>query len=170
MSNDFTTNYDLYYDSILRYCVWKSRDKDVGHDLAQETFLRFWVYLQRNEEIVYVRAFLYRIAHNLFVNHIRRKKEVSLDHLLESGFEPTVDAWHQTYSHLDVQKPLQKLAKMPAPYKEALHSRYILGLLPSEIATEIGETANTVSVRIFRGLHYLRCMLNETSPMTAVAA
>ena len=153
---DFSDIYDLYNDAIFRYCYWKCRDKDIGQDLMQDTFLRFYKCLQRKEEIQHARAFLYRIAHNLIIDHVRGKKESSLDELLETGFEPSVDLWHQTYSRLDSEKWMKKLNAMPKPYRQVLHYRFIQGLPPSDIATLTGETANTVSVRIYRGLTQLR--------------
>lgn len=161
MTHDFTTIYDLYHDAIFRYCLWKCRDRDVGKDLTQEAFMRFWICLQREKQILHARAFLYRIAHNLFINHVRSKKEASLDQLLETGFEPAIDPWPQTYSRLDSERPLKKLGTMQDPYRQVLHYRFIRGLAPAEIATITGETSNVVSVRIFRGLKHLRLLIDE---------
>ena len=158
---DFTATHDLYHASIFRYCLSKCRDHAVGQDLTQETFLRFWICLQRKEQILNTRAFLYRIAHNLFIDHVRRKKEASLDQLLETGFEPTIDPWQKTFSHLDAERPLKKLAIIRKPYRKVLHHRFILGLAPREIASMTGERTNTISVRIFRGLKVLRLLLED---------
>lgn len=157
---DFNAVYDLYKDAIVRYCTSRSRDPEVGQDLMQETFLRFWLCIERNEKILIARAFLYRIAHNLFIDYVRKKKEASLDECLEKGFEPTVDPWQQTYSRLDAEKPLQMLDSMPSQYKAVLKRRFIQGLPPADIAASTGETANVVSVRIFRGLQHLRLLLD----------
>jgi RNA polymerase sigma-70 factor (ECF subfamily) len=161
MFDDFTATYDLYKDAIFRYCLWKSSDRDTGQDLMQETFLRYWVCMQDKKEILHTRAFLYRIAHNLFVSHVRRKKEASLDQLLDTGYEPTVDPWQKVHVCLDAKRPLMKLSKMRPSFKKVLHQRFILGLAPSEIAVMNGETANTVSVRIFQGLRHLRLSLTD---------
>ncbi len=138
----------------------------------QTTFLRFWLYLERKQEIQNPRAFLYRIAHNLIVDDVRKKKMVSLDQLLEVGFEPTIDTWNVTHSQLDAEKPLKKLGKMCATYKDVLRQRFLRGLSPADIAKMTGETSNTVSVRIFRGLKHLRALLEEaplvTVPVRAV--
>ena len=168
MSNDFTAVYDLYREAILRYCCWKSRDPDVGQDLMQETFLRYWISMQdkNKKQIQHVRAFLYRIAHNLFVSHVRRRKESSLDQLVEAGFEPAIDPWKQTHSRLDAEKPLEVLSGMPDRYKQAITSRFILGLAPADIAGITGETPNTVSLRIHRGLKHLKSLLRSAQART----
>jgi RNA polymerase sigma-70 factor (ECF subfamily) len=161
MDNNFIIIYDQYHDAIFRYCLWKSHDRAVAQDLMQETFLRFWICLQRKQKVLHTRAFLYRIAHNLFINSVRKKKEESLDHLLESGFEPVADPWKQTFSHLDAERPLAKLRTMKKVYKDVLCSRFLRGQSPAEIAVSTGETPNTISIRIFRGLKILRTLLKE---------
>lgn len=153
---NFPAIYELYHDAIFRYCRWKCRNLEDGQDIMQQTFMRFCVCLQRKQEVLHARAFLYRIAHNLIIDHARRKKEVSLDQLVETGFEPTVDTWQQTYSRLDAEKWVAKLNKMPKPYKEVLQYRLIKGLPPADIAKLMGVSSNTVSVRIYRGLRQLR--------------
>ena len=159
MNDDFIAIYSLYQEDIFRFCFWKSHDREIGQDLMQETFLRYWHCLEDKKKILNTRAFLYRIARNLIIDRFRRKKEESLDQLLEAGFEPSEDPWHHTYSHLDAERPLQKLSAMPNPYKQVLQQRFLHGLSPSEIAKVTGESANTVSVRIFRGLKDLRLSL-----------
>ncbi len=161
MTTNFDDLYDLYRDAIVRYCTWKCRDSEVGADLAQETFLRFWQCMQRQEKILHQRAYLYRIAHNLFLDHVRRKKEVSLDELLDVGFEPSVDPWQRTYNQLESERPLEKMKTMAGPQRKVLHQRFMMGLAPSEIAALTGETSNAVSVRIHRGLKDLRFLLKD---------
>ena len=160
MPDDFTAAYDLYHDAILRYFSWKCSDRETSHDLTQETFLRLWVCINRKEKIQHIRGFLYHIAHNLFIDHVRGKKNASLDEMLEQGFQPSNDPWHQTINELDSESVLKKLGTMN-PYRHVLHQRFILGLTPAQIAVETGENSNTVSVRIFRGLKHVRGMLNN---------
>lgn len=153
---DFTAIYDLYQESIFRYCLFKSRDREVSQDLMQETFLRFWVFLQTREKIQHARGFLYKIAFNLFVDHVRKKKAVSLDQLSEAGFEPVTDPWQKTRDDLDWAAKVRKLNAIRNPHKHVLHQRFMLGLAPAEIAAMTGETSNVISVRIDRGLKHLR--------------
>lgn len=156
MSADFTATYHLYSAAILRYCLWKSRDQESGQDLMQETFLRYWLCLQRKEVIIHARAFLYSIAHNLILDQVRKKKDASLEGLLEEGFEPGIDLWHQTQSRLDVERLLKTIGPARSSGRQLLQKRFMQGLTPAQIAADMGLTPNVVSVRIFRELKALR--------------
>ena len=63
--------YDEYADGIYRYLLRISGSSELAFDLMQETFLRADRYYKdvRNE-----RAWLYRIAHNLFLNQGRNRE------------------------------------------------------------------------------------------------
>lgn len=103
-----------------------------------------------------MQAYLYRSAHNAFVNAIRaRKPETSLDVLVESGFQIPHDAADADLKEQQ-QEAVAALNHIEEPYREVLVLRYVSGLKVKEIAQLLGVGENTVSVRIHRGLRKLR--------------
>jgi len=52
----------------------------------------------------------------------------------------------------DGKRALAMLEQLPDSYREVLIMRYVDGFSPSEIAVQIDESENAVSVRIHRGL------------------
>lgn len=72
---------------LSRFANTKVHDKDLSDDLVQETFIKTWKYLQGTGKINLMRAFLYHVLNRLIIDEYRRKKAVSLDVLIESGFE-----------------------------------------------------------------------------------
>ena len=66
-------NLEEYYDDIYRYCFFRMQDHSLAEDLTQEAFLKFLetsTYHDRGKPL----AFLYTIARNLCIDHIRHKK------------------------------------------------------------------------------------------------
>ena len=64
-------NLEEYYDDIYRYCFFRIQDRSLAEDLTQETFLKFLEtsnYQDRGKPL----AFLYTIARNLCIDHIRQ--------------------------------------------------------------------------------------------------
>lgn len=156
LEEEFLSAYDMYADAIFRHCYFRVFDRERGKDLMQETFMRAWEYISKGEKILNMRAFLYRIANNLIVDEARKKKESSLEKLQEDGFDPSTDDTGHWKNRIDRDIVLQSLGSIDEHYRSILIMRFINDLSPSEIAEITGESANTVSVRIYRGLKQLR--------------
>lgn len=145
--------YELYADDIFRFCRNKVKSNEEAEDLMQESFLRTCQYLQSGKTVEDLKTFLYRVAEHLVIDGFRKKKSLSLNELLEQGFDPgheTVDTMHQS---LDVQKFLLT-AEKKNEYR-LLVMRYVDGLRPVDIALQTGLAPNTVAVRIHRAIQKL---------------
>jgi RNA polymerase sigma-70 factor (ECF subfamily) len=122
--------------------------------------MRAWEYMGKGEKVDNIRALLYRIANNLIIDYVRKKKETSLDAMQEDGFDPaTDDDMAHAAERLDGAQAVQALQQLDDSHREVLVMRYVNGLEPAEIAKITGESANTVSVRLHRGLRKLRVLL-----------
>ena len=151
----FIAAYDEFADSIFRHCYFRVSDREIAKDLAQETFTKTWDYLVRGGTIQNIKAFLYRTAHNLIIDHYRRKKTDSLDALMEDGFEPK-DVGESPLQYSERKEVIAVLEQMDSEYRNVLTMRYLEELSPKEIAEITGEKENTISVRIHRGLKKLK--------------
>lgn len=158
---EFLAAYDQYADAIFRHCYFRVFDRERGKDLMQETFMRTWEYIAKGEKVLNMRAFLYRIANNLIVDESRKKREQSLEKMQENGFDPGVDDTEHWKNRIDRDRILSKLGRIDEHYRSVLIMRFVNDLSPSEIAEITGESANTVSVRIYRGLKQLRSAIND---------
>jgi RNA polymerase sigma-70 factor, ECF subfamily len=160
LEEEFLEAYDTYADAIFRHCYYRLFDRERAKDVMQDTFVRTWEYLQKGEKVDNIRALLYRIANNLIIDFVRKKKEASLDAMQEEGFDPaTDDDMSHIAERLDGGQAIEALKQLDDTHREVLVLRYVNGLQPAEIAEITGETANTVSVRIHRGLGKLRILL-----------
>jgi RNA polymerase sigma-70 factor (ECF subfamily) len=156
----FAKAYEEYSDAIFRHCYFHTFKREEAKEIMQETFMKTWEYIASGREIEQVRPFLYRTATNLMINASKKKKEQSLDELQETGFDPGVEDEVQKRDIIQEQRVLQVLEKIEEPYRQVVMLRYIEDLTPAEIAEITGESANSVSVRIHRGLKQLRSLLH----------
>jgi RNA polymerase sigma-70 factor (ECF subfamily) len=157
----FQVAYEQYADAIFRHCYFRIFDRERGKDLMQETFVRAWGYLQEGKTVDNMRAFLYRIANNLIIDEIRKKKEVSLDDLRTKGWDPGYDGTVDMQKRVEEGKIFAMLHRVQKDYREVIIMRYIDGLSPAEIAEILGESANTISVRLHRGIKQLHSFLSN---------
>ncbi len=155
----FMEAFDAYSDAIFRFCVVKVSDVERAEDMTQEVFTRFWQYVRDEKEITNPRAFLYTIANNLAKDWYKKKKSESLDVHLEAGLTiPSGEQGAQVLS--EYNEALIAMADMEERDREVLYLRFVEGYEPKQIADILGETANTVSVRINRAMTRLREKMN----------
>lgn len=153
----FIAAYDEYAEAIFRYCYFQVRDRERAKELMQETFTKAWEYLQSGKEIDTVRPFLYRVAHNISVNEVTRRKAYSLEEMQEkAGYDPTDEDSSSPERDAEITLLMERMNELRPKEQEVLTLRYLNGLPVSEIAEATGEPPNTVSVRIRRALEELR--------------
>ena len=113
-----------------------------------------------------IRAFLYRTAHNLVIDYVRKYKNqniVSVEDMQEAGMdiEGKEDTTTFTNNILNEKQVHALLRKIKEPYRTAIIMRYIDDLSPKEIASTLGISTNVTSVRINRGMQQLRSLLPQ---------
>jgi PHP family Zn ribbon phosphoesterase len=72
----------------LREIIGQVFERDIAHDLTQETFLKTWKQISDGTKIDNIKAWLYRVAQNLVIDYVRKKKDSSLEELQADGFNP----------------------------------------------------------------------------------
>ena len=162
-TKEFLKAYDTLADAIFRYCYYRVSDHDLAKDLAQDTFTRSWKYIADGKEIKNMRAFLYRVASNLVIEEYRKKKStpVSLYKMQEKGFDPGHDEGSRTKSIMEGKDILMLLEKLEFEHSDVIIMRYINELSLKEMAEILGESENTISVRIHRALKQVRVLLEN---------
>lgn len=163
----FTQAYDEYADSLFRHCYFRISSRERALELTQEAFMKTWDSVNKGTEIQNYRAFLFRVLNNLIIDEYRKKKSTSLDALLEKegiteghfddlvtgSLEEEVEKLELNVQSEQLERALQKL---PESYRSVVVMRFINELRPKEIADILGESENTVSVRINRGIKKLQ--------------
>jgi RNA polymerase sigma-70 factor (ECF subfamily) len=159
----FLAAYDEYNDALFRHACMRISDREKAIDLVHDTYTKVWSYVRKGYEVEQFRPFLYKVLNNLIIDTYRKKKEASLDSLMEidgvdeGSFdelsESTAEALAAT---IDGRKAFELMDEIPDVYKEVLILRFVDGLGPKEMSVLTEEKENVISVRIHRGLKLLR--------------
>lgn len=166
----FTEAYEEHADALFRHCYFRVSNRERALEIVQDTFMKVWDKTSSGEDIQNYRAYLFRVLNNLIIDEYRKKKSTSLDALLEEegvtegsfedlregSLEETVDALELS---LEAEKLQAALTQLPDTYRQVVIMRYIDQLSPQEIAHELSETENVISVRIHRGVKKLQHLL-----------
>lgn len=161
---DFIKTYDQYSDKIFRHLYFRIRDREKALDLMQETFTKTFLYIKDGVKVDNIQAFLYKVATNLMIDDAKKNQKyriVSFDQLEEDGFAPGIDNTAELKRKIDAETVLSKLGQIPPQYQAVIVMRYVDELSPKEIAQTLGETENSIRVKIHRSLKQLRKVLKN---------
>lgn len=161
----FLEAYDKHSDEIFRHVFFRVHDRDRAKDLVQETFTRTWEYLRSGKEVEYIRAFLYRVANNLVIDHSRVSgRTTSLEMALEEGmqFGDETEVESHEFS-ADARMLVKYIDELEPMYREVIILRYLQDLSVKDIAHQLGEKETNVSVRIHRAIEKLRTLCHVES-------
>ncbi len=160
----FLKAYDELADAIYRHCFFRVYSKARAEELMQETFMKVWHYIESGNEIQNLKAFLYQTANNLVIDESRKKKEDSLEHLLEQSpsYEPSHDSRPDVEKEMLIADIKEVMAELESEVQQLLTYRFIDDLEPKEIAEILHITPNNASVRINRALQALKAKLHHS--------
>jgi len=153
--------YDRHHESIFKYLWLRLGNQHVAEDLTGDVFLRMLDALPAYRTLgLPFRAWLYRIAHNLLVDHYRRESKhvpISLDTITlhaDNG-DPVSDIEHR----LLIDHVGRALTDLDPNQREVITLRFIIGLSLRETALSVGKTEAAVKSMQHRGLSALRAAL-----------
>lgn len=159
----FLQAFDEYNDALFRHAFIRISNREKAVDLVHDTYTKVWSYIRDGYEIDNFRPFLYKVLNNLIIDEYRRRKEVSLDAMLEQegvdegSFDDLTESSVEVLAAtIDGKKAFGLLAEIPDQYREVITLRFIDQLGPKEISELIEESENVISVRLHRGLRLLR--------------
>ena len=155
-----------FVKSLNDRAYFKTHDHAMSDDLVQTTFLKTWKYLLRGGKIDTMRAFLHHILNDLIIDEYRKKKVLSLDALIEQGFDPGICDLDHIINTLDGEKAINLLESLPLKYQTILRLRFVDDLTIAEIAIKTKQSKNAVTVQIHRGLARLK-LLYQVKILTA---
>lgn len=157
---DFIKTYDQFSDKIFRHLFFRIRDREKALDLMQETFTKTFLYIKDGKEVENIQAFLYRVANNLMIDDFKKRKVYSLEKMEEEdGFTPSIDETAMIQKKIDAETVLQKIGEVPSAFQTVIVMRYVDELSSKEIAAILGESENSINVKMHRGLKKLRKIL-----------
>lgn len=151
-----TEAYQNYEKDLKARVFSKLNDRGVGEDLVQTAFMKAWIYLMKGGKINIMKAFLHHVLNNLIVDEYRKRKTVSLDLLLDKGFEPAFDESDNIYTGLDGKKTLGLIKRLPQKYQKVMKMRYVKDLSLKEMSALTRQSKNTLAVQAYRGLQMLK--------------
>jgi len=142
---NFKTIYNTYWPKVYRQCMGYVNDTDTAKDLAQETFIRVWENLPKFRNESSISTWIFRIAVNTCLGHIRKGKKMpksplpsQLPQQTSTNIEPQVQFLYTCISELpEIERLIMSLELEDVDQKEIAK---IVGISESNVRVKIHRT------------------------------
>jgi RNA polymerase sigma-70 factor (ECF subfamily) len=155
--------------ALHRYVAAIVGDYHLAEDVVSETYMRM---LKHIDTYVYTgapfRAWLYRIAHNLAINAVRRERPVAGEEVLEQILAPDANpeqAIEQGEEHAALRQALLTLTE---EQQQVLLLRFVSEQSTAEVAHALQKSEGSVKQLQFRGLRALARRLRRAEGANGV--
>lgn len=145
-----------YERRVLYYIRRMVGDGEESLDVAQEVWLLVFRRLASLDAPEAFRVWLYKIAHDVTVTHLRRRKRPAALPLEEITTTDQADDWNELEALEQADLVHRTLEQLSPPHREALTLRFLEGLEVAEIAEVVGCSPGTVKSRLHYAKHALR--------------
>jgi RNA polymerase sigma-70 factor (ECF subfamily) len=157
---------ERYQHRLYRYLLRLVRQPETAEDLFQQTWLRVMERIRSYDPQRAFEGWLFALAHNLAIDHLRRYRPESLDELLPSG-DARVEllpgtgpgALEQMLAHERTGRVAECVAMLPPVFREVLTLRFEEEMKLEEMAFVLAVPLGTVKTRLHRALKHLRLAL-----------
>ncbi len=143
---------------LRRYARALARDVAAADDLVQDCLTRALGKLHLWQEGTDLRAWLFTILHNQYVNHVRRSvREGAAAGLSET--EPMLTRAPQQGKRLELRDLERAMAKLPEEQRSVILLVGLEGMRYEEVAEVLGVPVGTIRSRLSRGREALRRLM-----------
>ena len=158
--------FDRYQTPLFNFYTKMTQDRAASEDLVQDVFLRILRYRQTYRPGTPFRTWMYQIARNARLDHVRRVKPEAPLTSEPPAVPPASDSAQQKQEAALLQRALMHL---PEDKREVLILSRFQELKHEDIAKLLGCEVGAVKVRVHRALQQLREIFRQLERGAATA-
>jgi RNA polymerase sigma-70 factor, ECF subfamily len=144
---------------LRRYARALTGDRALADDLVQDTLERAWGRLHMWRRGSDLRAWLFSIMHNLYVNQAISRHDKATMTLEDTGLDLPVPATQE--ERLVIRELVAALGRLPDEQREVMLLVGLEQMSYQEVAEVLGIPIGTVMSRLSRGRERLRALMSD---------
>jgi len=159
----FEILYRRHNDALFRYLLRHCRNRAAAEDVFQEVWGKIIKARATYRPTAKFTTFMYRVAHNCFIDHVRRNKRHSNNTELEPELYADSGEQPDTITERSLAKERLTLAlqELPEEQRDAFLLHEEAGLSVDQIASVTGSNRETAKSRLRYAVNKLRAAIEE---------
>jgi len=146
----FSVIHDRYRQRLFVYArQMLGGSRQDAEDALQDVFLRAYSSLRISDRPISLRAWLYRVAHNRCIDHLRKPVPPAID-LFETSRRPLHDPTVEAERRDDLRRLIEDVRRLPEQQRSALLMREMDGLSYAELGEVLGVSLQAVKSLLVR--------------------
>jgi len=137
--------YEEYYDKIARYVYVHIGNKEEAEDITGEVFLKALKSLKSyREQGVPMQGWLFRIAHNLTVDYLRKmdkRRTVPIDSVVLQGNDNPANTAER---NIEFERVTEAMKQLTTEQREVINLRFFGELTSKEVSGILGKSDGAV--------------------------
>jgi RNA polymerase sigma-70 factor (ECF subfamily) len=155
--------YDLFVERVYRYLYFRTGSHPEAEDLTEQVFLKAWEAIERYRwQGRPFLAWLYRLAHNTHIDHVRSQKPTTSLNNDERPVELASSAAAVELTRaLDADLLARALGELTPEQQQVIVMKFLEGLDNEQIAQSMDKREGAIRALQMRGLMSLRRVLEH---------
>jgi RNA polymerase sigma factor (sigma-70 family) len=146
----FSVIHDRYRQRLFAYArQMLGGSRQDAEDALQDVFLRAYSSLRGSDRPVSLRAWLYRVAHNRCIDHLRKPDPPAID-LFDTSRKPLHDPIAESERREDLRRLIEDVRRLPEQQRSALLMREMDGMSYAELGEALGVSLQAVKSLLVR--------------------
>jgi RNA polymerase sigma factor (sigma-70 family) len=147
----FGVIHDRYRQRLFAYVrqMLSPGSRQDAEDVMQDVFVRAYGALRADGRDVNLRAWLYRVAHNRCIDHLRRPKPPAAE-IFEMSRKPLHDPIEEAQRRENLKRLVEDVGRLPEQQRSALLMREIDGMSYADLAAALDVTIPAVKSLLVR--------------------
>lgn len=156
----FTELYDEYFDQVNRYLRYRAKNYWDADDLTTTVFIKALENFDQYNRSKSFGAWIFRIAQNTYIDYLRKKKEVPIQHA--EWLSDQEDLTWQPEKHLITEEERTHLKEtmglLTQDQRDVINLRYFADLKLSQIGEVIGKSESAIKMISKRAIARLKVL------------
>lgn len=157
---EFKTLFNIYFEDVRRYVLYRSGNDEIATDIAQDTFMRIWE-KQMSVDPKTAKGLLFKIAGDLYVSQYRREQ---VAYNFFNTFQPNNKSItpEDELNFQELKKAYEAALKsMPEKQRTVFLMNRIEELKYKEIADQLNLSVKAIEKRMSQALEHLKIHLKD---------